>query len=109
MPHCSSELTQHELKHLLDAKTFAVLDRRALERAVELDSSMHLCATPDCPYVIAWSGPEDGPSLFNCPMCLHKRCIVCGMEALPRRVTLSTAAFIIISSSSDGSCFSDYK
>lgn len=77
---CDTELTQSDLRALTDPKTFTLLDRRALERAVELDPTLHLCASPDCPYVVCWTGPDDGESLFDCPLCNHKRCIVCGQE-----------------------------
>jgi hypothetical protein len=77
---CGSELSESELRLLADPSIFAKWERRALERAVELDPTLHLCTSPDCTYVICWTGPEDGESLFDCPLCLHKRCIVCQQE-----------------------------
>lgn len=75
---CSNQLSQTELMMVLDDTTFQTFDRRALEQAVSLDRSLHLCPTPDCPFVCAWSGPEDGPPMVMCPVCQKDSCLVCG-------------------------------
>lgn len=40
---CGVAITQRELRALLGAALFAVLDRRALEQAVAVDPSLHIC------------------------------------------------------------------
>lgn len=40
---CGAAFTQRELRALLGSKLFAVLDRRALEQAVAVDPSLHIC------------------------------------------------------------------
>ena len=78
-PGCSP-LTQRELRRLLGRDAFATLDRRALEAAVAVDASLHLCRSPDCTYIVSWAGPEDGAPVMKCPLCAKQRCLVCGGE-----------------------------
>lgn len=40
---CGVAITQRELRALLGSELFAVLDRRALEQAVAVDPSLHIC------------------------------------------------------------------
>jgi len=76
---CSKHFTQRELRNLIGTKTFATLDRRALETVVSIDPTLHMCSTPDCSYVVAWAGEEiDGPPVFICPLCKLRKCIACG-------------------------------
>ena len=75
---CSQALAQHELRALLGEAAFAQLDRRALEAAVAVDPSLHACPTPDCRFVVCWSGAEgEGPPAVNCPLCKTQRCLLC--------------------------------
>ena len=73
-------LTQNELRNIIGGESYAALDRRALERVVAIDPSLHLCTTSDCPYVVSWSGPEDGVPRVDCPVCCTSRCLVCGVS-----------------------------
>ena len=73
-PECTTALTQNELRRLLGDRAFATLDRRALEAAVAVDATLHLCPTPDCPNVVAWAGPQDGLPRIDCNVCGQNRC-----------------------------------
>merc|ERR1712146_791581 len=42
-----------------------------------IDPTLHHCPTPDCPYVVAWSGYEDGVPMCDCPTCGKSSCLVC--------------------------------
>ena len=77
---CGSGLLQRELRMAIGDKRYSVLDRRALEQAVAVDPTLHLCASPDCPFVTSWSGPEDGAPVMDCLVCHHRRCMVCGAD-----------------------------
>jgi hypothetical protein len=85
---CGSSLTQFELRRLLGPAAFAVLDRRGLEQAVATDPTLHLCPTPDCPYVVSWYSPQDSdagdPPAIDCPVCKKHRCLICGVEPFHR-------------------------
>jgi hypothetical protein len=74
---CAAGLSQHELRGILGPQAWAKLDRRALEYAVSVDPTLHLCASPDCPYVVSWAGPADGPPVLDCPVCHIRRCLIC--------------------------------
>lgn len=75
---CHYALTQRELRALLGQEAYAVLDRRALEHAVAIDPTLHICPTPDCTYIVSWTGPDDGLPRIDCPLCHKDRCLVCG-------------------------------
>ena len=84
---CGSMLTQYELRSLLGPAAFAVLDRRGLEQTVAMDPTLHLCPTPDCPYIVSWCGPQnagDAPPAIDCPVCKKHRCLLCGVEPFHR-------------------------
>ena len=57
---------------------FQTLDRRALEAVVVADPTLHMCPTPDCPNIVAWTGPEDGPPAIDCAVCKRRSCVICG-------------------------------
>lgn len=77
---CGSGITQRELRLILGDKRYAILDRRALEQAVATDPTLHICPSPDCPFVVSWFGPDDGLPIIDCPICRHRRCLVCGAD-----------------------------
>jgi hypothetical protein len=80
-PHtttCKGLLSQRELKHLSGDETFQKMDRRALELTVATDSSLHLCTSPNCSYIVSWrSAAEDGVPHSICPLCSVERCLAC--------------------------------
>ena len=76
-PHCKSEFNQEELLEVMGENSFQVLERRALESVVAIDPTLHHCPTADCPYVVAWSGYEDGVPMCDCPTCGKSSCLVC--------------------------------
>ena|SRR3989338_4638831 len=51
---CFGFLSQSDLRLALGDIDFHVLDRRALEKAVEIDPTLYLCPSPDCEYIISW-------------------------------------------------------
>lgn len=73
-------LSQNELRGILGDQSYRQLDRRALEKTVAMDSSLHQCPSPDCPYVVSWGGPDDGVPCVDCPICCKTRCLVCGVS-----------------------------
>ena len=75
---CPRFLSQSELQMVLGDQVFQTFDRRALEQAVAQDRSLHLCPTPDCSFVCAWAGPEDGLPRVICPLCQKDACLICG-------------------------------
>lgn len=79
---CSKQLTQSELRRLLGEAIFGSFERRALERAVAEDPSLHLCSSPDCTFVYFWVKEEEaiaGKELpkLDCPVCGQQRCLLC--------------------------------
>lgn len=81
-PHttsCKGLLSQRELKFLSGDETFQKMDRRALELTAASDSSLHLCVSPNCSYIVSWrSEVEDGIPHSICPLCSVERCLACG-------------------------------
>ena len=78
---CDVDITQRELRAIIGTERFAQLDRRGLEQLVSIDSTLHLCQTPDCTYVISWSGDEPGVlPVLKCPLCSVERCLACGVS-----------------------------
>lgn len=75
---CRYALSQRELRALLGAEAFSVLDRRALETAAARDPSLFNCPTPDCTMIVDWAGPTAGDPCIDCPVCKQQRCLVCG-------------------------------
>ena len=78
LPACRRPLMQREVRAVIGTEAFARLDRRAVEVAVAADPTLHLCPSPDCSFVAAWGGEEDGPPRIRCPLCDVERCLVCG-------------------------------
>lgn len=74
---CKCEFSQDELREVMGEQVFSKLERRALEAVVAMDPTLHHCPTPDCSYVVAWSGYEDGAPLCDCPTCGKNSCLVC--------------------------------
>ena len=60
-PSCKNEVCQNDLRAIVGVETFATLERRALEGVVATDPSLHHCPTPDCPNIVSWASPADGP------------------------------------------------
>ena len=59
---CDLMISQREMRTIVGEKLFEKLDRRALEMAISIDSTLHHCPTPDCNYIASWRGPDlDGP------------------------------------------------
>jgi len=69
IPECRRDVSQREVRALVGAESFGLLDRRALEMVVFADPTLHLCKTPDCCFVASWSSAEDGPPRIRCPRC----------------------------------------
>jgi hypothetical protein len=49
--NCGKALSQLELRACIGDQRASQLDRRALELAVSIDPTLHLCPTPDCSMV----------------------------------------------------------
>jgi len=77
---CKKAISQRELIAIVGLEKFEKLDRRALERIIAHDNTFHMCATPDCAYLVCWEGGSDGLPWMLCPKCGHERCLKCGKE-----------------------------
>lgn len=44
---------------------------------IDIDPTLHRCPTPDCTYFVQWKGPEEGPPICECPLCLKSTCLAC--------------------------------
>jgi E3 ubiquitin-protein ligase RNF144 len=77
---CKIAISQRELIAIVGTDKFQALDKRALERIILDDQTFHMCATPDCAYIVCWTGGSDGAPWMLCPKCGHERCLKCGRE-----------------------------
>lgn len=77
---CNCSLAHVELKELLsnDEELFRKIDRQALELLSASDSSMYLCPSPDCSYIVSWDAESGGSARTTCPLCFVERCLACG-------------------------------
>eukprot|EP00475_Leptophrys_vorax_P029671 TRINITY_DN437_c0_g1_i8.p1 TRINITY_DN437_c0_g1~~TRINITY_DN437_c0_g1_i8.p1 ORF type:complete len:417 (-),score=97.55 TRINITY_DN437_c0_g1_i8:56-1306(-) len=80
MADCKKAISQREMIALVGLEKFEKLDRRALENIISHDKTFHMCATPDCAYIVSWDGGSDGLPWMVCPKCGHERCLKCGTE-----------------------------
>jgi hypothetical protein len=83
-PSCKKEVCQNDLRAIVGVDTFTTLERRALESVVATDPSLHHCPTPDCPYIVSWASPADGPPMCDCSVCGKASCLVCGVAPYHR-------------------------
>jgi len=84
---CGAEISQAELREVVGMDYFQKIDRRALERVVELDPSLHFCPTADCSNIVCWTGEEDGLPICNCNLCNRSSCLVCGVSPYHKKIT----------------------
>lgn len=78
---CRKFFAHFEVERLLPREEFEKIDRRALESAVRADPNLHMCPTPDCPYIVCldtygWCGEQR--TMINCQVCSKKSCFECG-------------------------------
>ena len=90
---CGSAITHRDLRALLGMELFNKLDRGALEVAVSLDPSLHLCPTPDCTFICCWASEEsDGKPILDCPLCQKSTCLACKRQPFHEGATCAAAA-----------------
>jgi hypothetical protein len=77
---CKKAISQRELMAIVGTSKFEQLDKRALERIVAQDPTFHMCPTPDCSYIVWWTGETEKVPAMLCPKCGHERCLRCGVE-----------------------------
>lgn len=79
---CTKCLTQKEIQLFTSSEEYRKLETRSLETLLSKDNAMYQCKTPNCSYIVIWSKDvrDDGPPIFNCPLCLVERCLACNIS-----------------------------
>ena len=80
---CDETLSQREVRRVLGQSAFGTFDRRELDQLVAVDQSLHICPSPDCPFIVSWAGEDaDGAPIMCCPLCEETTCLVCRKPAV---------------------------
>eukprot|EP00050_Salpingoeca_kvevrii_P004138 m.243598 g.243598 ORF g.243598 m.243598 type:complete len:353 (-) comp10951_c1_seq1:236-1294(-) len=82
-PSCPAPLADRIVRDILGPEAMARHEQRLLEEVAAQDSSLVLCPTPDCTYMVVWERTEtdssgDGADArLGCPQCSQSVCLRC--------------------------------
>lgn len=78
-PKCKQEISDSDLRDLLDAEQYTKYSSFAFNQAVEMQKDISWCPTADCRFAFVYD-PEEGQPEFTCPTCTKHYCLNCRVE-----------------------------
>ena len=72
--NCKKQCFENDIKQILDNKMFKLYSQRSLSMALDQQSNIKYCLTPNCSYAIIL---ETGVRKFDCRVCKKQYCISC--------------------------------
>lgn len=80
-PKCKHEISDSDLKDLLDAEQYEKFSTFTFNLAVDMQKDISWCPTADCKFAFIFNSQEEKKNAeLNCPTCKKHYCLNCRVE-----------------------------
>lgn len=80
-PKCKVEISDNDLKDLLDDEQYQKYSNFAFNQAVDMQKDISWCPTADCKFAFVYDPEAEKNADFNCPTCKKHYCLNCRVES----------------------------